>query len=97
MRWIIDHVLWDTGATERKGVWGWLWPRWKLFVAAVGAALMTWLEWVKHHPSEIAVVALIHFAFVLIAIALFVHVARWFRRGYGKSPPATQSRDPGSE
>ena len=52
--------------------------RWRIFVAAVGAALLTWIEWVKHHPPEIAVVALMHFVFVLVAIALLVHVVRLF-------------------
>jgi hypothetical protein len=80
MRWIIDHLFWDTTDTARRGFWGSLRGAWKLLVALAGSALLTWGEWVLHHPPEIAVVALIHFVFVLVAIALVVHIVRWFSR-----------------
>jgi hypothetical protein len=79
-RWIIDHLLWDTAGTAREGFLGGLWAARKLLVAVAGAVLLTWREWVEHHPPEIAVVALIHFVFVLAAIALVVQIGRWFGR-----------------
>jgi HAMP domain-containing protein len=36
---------------------------------------------VKHHPPEIVLIALIHFAFVLVVLALVFHMARWITRG----------------
>jgi hypothetical protein len=59
-RWIIDHLLWDAR---------------KLLLAVAGSALLTYSEWVQHHPPEIALMALIHFVFVLAAIAVIVHIA----------------------
>src|ERR1039458_5134764 len=55
-RWIIDHLLWDTSGTVREGFWGGLWAARKLLVAVAGAALLTWREWVEHHPPEIVLV-----------------------------------------
>jgi hypothetical protein len=80
MRWIIDNLLWDTSGTARKGIWRALWATRKLLVAVVVAALLTWAEWVEHHPPEIALAALIHFVFVLAVIALITYVGRWFSR-----------------
>jgi hypothetical protein len=85
-RWIIDHLLWDTTGSAREGFWGGLWATRKLFLAVAGAALLTWWEWVKHHPPEIVVVALIHFVFVLAAIALAVEMRRWFSDSGKRSP-----------
>lgn len=78
--WIIDNLLWDTTGAVRDGFWGGLWATRKLFVAVVGAALLTWGEWVEHHPPDIAVVALVHFVFVLAGIALVVYIGRFFSR-----------------
>ena len=94
--WVIDHLLWDVNAPAREGFWGWLCVKWRLFAAVAGAALLTWREWVKHHPPEIAVVALIHFVFVLVAIALVVHIVRWFSPT-DKESPSRQSKRPYSE
>src|SRR5947209_7252113 len=95
-RWITDHLLWEMTGTAREGFWGWLLVRWKLFVAVAGAALLTWWEWVEHHPPEIALVALLHFVFLLVAIALIVHIARWVSRNDKKSP-SRQPKGPQSE
>jgi len=95
-RWIIDHLLWDTTGTAHEGFRGGLWATRKLFVAFAGAALLTWWEWVEHHPPEIAVVALIHFVFVLAAIALAVHIGRWFSRS-DKRSPGRQPKGPYSQ
>jgi hypothetical protein len=86
-RWTIDHLLWETAAPAGEDFRGWLWATWKLSAAVAGAAVLTWWEWVKHHPPEIAVIAVIHFIFVLIAIALVVHLGRWFSRSGQKSGP----------
>jgi hypothetical protein len=47
-------------------------------------ALLTWQEWVEHHPPEIAIVAVLHLVFAFTAIALLVYARQWFRRGRGK-------------
>jgi len=72
-RWIFDHLLWDTASTVRQGFGGGLWATRKLLVALAGAALLTWREWAEHKPPEIGIVALIHFVFVLAAIALLLY------------------------
>src|SRR6185295_517009 len=77
-RWTIDHLLWDTSGRACEGFRGGLWAARKLIVAVAGSALLTWWEWVAHHPPEIALVAVIHLAFFLAAIALIVHLGRWF-------------------
>jgi hypothetical protein len=79
-RWIVEHLLWDTTGAARKDFWAGLWAARKLIAALAGAALLTGREWVEHHPPEIAIVALIHFVFVLAAIALFVYTGQWFTR-----------------
>jgi hypothetical protein len=92
-RWIIHHLLWDTAGTAHEGFWRGLWATRKLFVAVAGATLLTWREWVEHHPPEIALVALIHFAFVLAAIALCVYIWEWFSRS-DKASPGRQPKGP---
>lgn len=85
-RWVIDHLLWDTNGSARDGFLGGLWATRKLSVAVVGSAVLTWQEWVTHHPPEIALVAIIHFVFVLALIALAVHIGRLFSRRQPKDP-----------
>jgi hypothetical protein len=85
-RWIIGHLFWDITGTADKGFRGWVSAQWRFFAAVAGAALLTWWEWIKHHPPEIVVIALIHFVFVLVAIALVLHIARWFSRSDKKLP-----------
>jgi hypothetical protein len=58
-------------------VTGW---KWKLAAAVLVSALLTWGEWIKHHPPEIAIIAVLHFLFVLIAIVLVVQIGRWLKR-----------------
>jgi hypothetical protein len=77
-RWIFDHLLWDTAGTAREGFWRALWATRKLLVAVVGAALLTWWEWIEHHPPAIAIVALIHLVFVLVVIGLLVYIGQRF-------------------
>ena len=77
--WMLDHLLWDTNGAAPAGFRRGLWATRKLSAAVVGSALLTWWEWVEHHPPEIEIVALIHFVFVLAAIAIFVSIWRWFR------------------
>ena len=78
-RWIVDDLLWDTSGAPREGVWRGVWAARKLLLAVALAALLTWREWVKHHPPEIAIVAVIHLVFVLIAISLVVLMWQWLR------------------
>jgi len=62
--------------------------------AVVGAALLTWLEWVEHHPPAIPAVALIHFVFMLVVIALVVQIGRWLSHG---DKTSRQTKGPYSE
>lgn len=86
MRWIFDHLLWDTAGTAREGFWKWVWAARKVFGALAGSALLDRLEWIEHHPPQMVVVALIHFVLVLAAIALFVPIGQWFRGADNSSP-----------
>jgi hypothetical protein len=79
-QWVVDHLLWDSGNAARTGFWGGLWATRKLLVALALSAVLTWREWVEHHPPEIAMVAVMHFAFVMLVIALLVSTAQWFSR-----------------
>ena len=54
------------------------------------AAVLTWREWVEHRLPEVAVVAVMHFAFVMLVIALLVSTAQWFSRSDRKSVEATE-------
>ena len=76
---MIDHLIWDP-AGDAHGFRGWLWAARKLLLAVAGAGLLTWVEWIEHHPPAILIVALIHFVFVLAAIALVVSLRQWWRR-----------------
>lgn len=73
-------MVWDASGAAGRGFRGALWATRKLLAAVAGSALLTWWEWVEHHPPAIAVVALIHFVFVLAAIALAVYIRQWLRR-----------------
>jgi len=70
---------------QRTGFWGGLWATRRLLLALAIAAVLTWREWVEHHLPEIAVVAVMHFAFVMLVIALLVSTAQWFSRSDRKA------------
>jgi hypothetical protein len=57
-----------------------MWATRKVIVAIMGAALLTWLEWIEHHPPQIVIIALIHFVFVFAVIGLVVYVGQQFYR-----------------
>ncbi len=73
-RWILHHLLWDPAGSEREGFWRALWAMRKPLIALAGSAALDWMEWVEHHPPEMAIIVVIHFVFVLAAIALVVYV-----------------------
>jgi len=79
-QWIVDHLLWDASGAAGTGFWGGLWATRKLLLALAVSAVLTWREWVEHHPPEIAIVAVMHFVIVLVVIALLVYLAQWFSR-----------------
>ena len=62
-------------ATAGRG----LWATRKLLLALAGSGVLTWWEWVEHHPPQIVIVALVHFVFLFAVIALLVYVGLWFR------------------
>jgi len=57
-----------------------------LLIALAGSALLTYLEWIEHHPPNMVMIAILHFVFVWAAIALVVY--GWQRYG-----PATRRRE----
>lgn len=85
MRWMIDNIFWDSSGSPRAGLSGALWATRKLLLAVLAAALLTWMEWEEHHPPFIALIALIHFVFVLIVITLAVYIGTRLKRRI--SPP----------
>lgn len=91
MRWMLDHMLWDTSGAAGRGFWPGLWATRKLLIALVGSGVLTWREWVEHHPPEIVIVALIHFVFVFAVSALFVYAGLWFR---ARKLPGSQTPPP---
>jgi hypothetical protein len=82
MRWIIYQLLWDTAGTAHAGLWRGFWATRKLVLAAAISVFFDWREWVEHHPPSMALVALIHFVFVMAAVALVVYLGGRFRRGH---------------
>ena len=73
LAWIFDYLLWDTTGSARSGFAGSAWATRKVLMAAAAAAFLTWREWEEHHPRQIMIAALIHFAFVLTAIGFLVY------------------------
>jgi hypothetical protein len=89
-RWILDHMLWDTAGAAGRGFWPGLWATRKLLLALVGSGVLTWREWVEHHPPEIVIVELVHFLFLFAVIALLVHAGLWFRTRKSPTSQAPQ-------
>jgi hypothetical protein len=87
LRWILDHLIWDPGPNARHDFWGALWATRKLLAGIVLSGLLTWMEWVMHHPPEIVIVEVVHFLFVMAAIALVVSIGQWLRRSTDKTSP----------
>ena len=83
--WIFTNLLWDTSGAVRKGFWGGLWATRKLLVVVAGSALLTWWEWIEHHPPDLAIVELVHFFFVFAVTALLVYIGQRRNRNSKKS------------
>jgi hypothetical protein len=79
-QWIFSHMIWDTAGAAGEGSWRTFWAVRKLLLAILGAVLLTWVEWVEHHPPEIALIAVIHFVFVFSAIGAVVYIRARLRR-----------------
>lgn len=45
------------------------------------STVLTWWEWVGHHPRDLALVALIHIVFVAAVLALSIVIRRRLVRG----------------
>ena len=73
-RWIFDHLLWDTTGAGPQGFWRGFWATRKLLIALLLSAALDWMEWVEHHPPQMAVVAMVHVVLALAVIALCVYV-----------------------
>ena len=79
LRWMLDHMLWDTAGAAGRGFLPGLWATRKLLIAFAGSAVLTWWEWVEHHPPDMVFVAIIHFVFVFLLVALLVYLGQWLR------------------
>jgi len=88
-RWFYRNLLWDATATLGPGWSRFLWATRKLSLAGMLAALLTWREWVEHHPPEIALIAGIHFVFVMIVLAFLIRGWQWVSRGFKKTPTSS--------
>lgn len=73
--WLLHRLIWDT-----EGGLSGLWPARKVVAALLLSALLTWGEWVKHRPPQIALIALIHFVLILAIVAGVVYAQEWMRR-----------------
>jgi len=78
--WTFSHMLGDAGDNPRQGFLGTLWALRKLLVALAASIVLTWREWVEHHPLEIALIATMHFVFVFALIGLLVYGAQRIRK-----------------
>jgi hypothetical protein len=78
--WILAYVLWDDSGKSLQGIRRSLWAMRKVLVAFLASTVLTWREWVEHHPPEIAIIAVLHFVFVLVAVALLVRGVQFFLR-----------------
>ncbi|MGA9811949.1 MAG: hypothetical protein WBQ64_04175 [Terriglobales bacterium] len=90
-RWMLDHMLWDTGGASGRGFWPGLWATRKLLLALAVSGVLTWREWVEHHPPEIVIVEVIHFVFVFAVIALLVYLGLWSRARKSPTQQTPQS------
>ncbi len=57
-----------------------MWSYRTVGAALILSALLDWLEWSLHRPPNMAVIAVIHFAFALIVVAVVTKMTQWFRR-----------------
>jgi hypothetical protein len=78
--WVVDRILWDKSGKPLQGFWGAPRALRKVLIALLVSAVMTWKEWVTRHPPEIALIAVLHFVFALVAVALLVYVWQFLRR-----------------
>ena len=84
--WLYRNLIWDPPAVVPPGVRRILWATRKLLIALALTALLTWREWVEHHPPEIVLVTVIHFVFVMVLLALLVRGWDWINAGGKKTP-----------
>ncbi|HLV87719.1 MAG TPA: hypothetical protein VKV39_12120 [Candidatus Sulfotelmatobacter sp.] len=82
-RWFYQNVIWDPSPAARRGGSGILWGARKILLVLALTAFLTWREWVEHHPPEIAVVAVIHFVFVMLLVAAAVRGWQWISGAKG--------------
>jgi hypothetical protein len=68
--WLLNQLLWDGAVAKPAGFRKTLWATRYLLLAFAGAVFLTWREWIEHRPPEIALIAVIHFFFVLGLIAV---------------------------
>ena len=78
--WIVRHVLWDSSGIQRAGSFGVFWALRKVLLCAAFATVLTWVEWIEHHPPEIVIIAVLHFLLVLATLAILIFAMRWFGR-----------------
>jgi hypothetical protein len=72
--WIFDHLLWTRLAQSARDS-ARIVADTETLPGSCGSVLAV-REWVEHHRPEIAIVALIHFVFVLTAMSLLVYTGQ---------------------
>jgi hypothetical protein len=79
-RWIYQNLLWDPSVHTDSAVPRMIWGVRKLALGVLVAAILTWREWIEHHPPEIALIAGIHFLLVMSVLAVLIGSIRLFQR-----------------
>jgi hypothetical protein len=78
--WLYGNLLWDTGGVVPSGTFSILWATRKLLMVMVVTILLTWREWIEHHPPEIALIFFLHFIFVFAIAALLTYALQQIKR-----------------
>ena len=79
LRWMLDHMLWDTAGRRRQGILAGPVGDTETSDCFRGIGCADWWEWVEHHPPDMVFVAIIHFVFVFLLVALLVYLGQWLR------------------
>lgn len=87
--WLYRSLIWDPSATVLPAWLRVLWAARKLLFAVALTIALTWREWVEHHPPEIGIITVIHFVFVMMALALVVRGWQWMSGAFKKAPTSS--------
>jgi hypothetical protein len=72
--WLVNNVVWDVSpGADHLSFSRRFWAARKIMLIVAITTILTWREWVEHHPPEIVIVTVLHFivVFSLITTAVF--------------------------